>query len=93
MLAHVDFYDGIFGYKRPVGIVCVYSFLRPMRRTLFSASSGLAWVMDNLVEGHVINKIVVDKDDARLSQKALDNMLQFIKMKTNVSVIDTREST
>jgi quinolinate synthase len=35
----------------------------------------LAWVMDNLVEGHVVNKIVVDKDDARLAKKALDNML------------------
>jgi quinolinate synthase len=35
----------------------------------------LAWVMDNLVEGHVVNQIVVDKDDARLAKKALDNML------------------
>lgn len=35
----------------------------------------LAWVMDNLAEGHVVNQIVVDKDDARLAKKALDNML------------------
>jgi hypothetical protein len=31
--------------------------------------------MDNLVEGHVVNQIVVDKDDARLAKKALGNML------------------
>ena len=35
----------------------------------------LAWVLDNLANGHVINQIVVDKDDARLAKKALDNML------------------
>lgn len=35
----------------------------------------LAWVLDNLVEGHVVNQIVVDKDEARLAKKALDNML------------------
>jgi quinolinate synthase len=35
----------------------------------------LAWVMDNLSNGHVINQIVVPKDDARLAKKALNNML------------------
>jgi len=35
----------------------------------------LAWVMDNLVNGHVINQIVVPQDEARLAKKALDNML------------------
>ncbi len=89
MLSHVDFYDGIFGYNAPwVSFACT-RFLDRCARTLFGTSSDLAWVMDNLVEGHVVNKIVVDKDDARLSQKALDNML----INTNVSVLDTREST
>ncbi|CAA9892110.1 Quinolinate synthase A [Candidatus Methylobacter favarea] len=35
----------------------------------------LAWVLENLAEGHVINQISVPVEDARLAKKALDNML------------------
>ncbi|WP_411727440.1 quinolinate synthase NadA [Methyloglobulus sp.] len=35
----------------------------------------LAWVMENLAEGHVINQISVPPEEARLAKKALDNML------------------
>jgi quinolinate synthase len=35
----------------------------------------LAWVMENLAEGHVINQISVPKEVAKLARKALDNML------------------
>jgi quinolinate synthase len=35
----------------------------------------LAWVLENLVAGHVVNQISVEAEDARLAKKALDNML------------------
>jgi quinolinate synthase len=35
----------------------------------------LAWVLENLVAGHVINQISVPVEDARLAKRALDNML------------------
>jgi quinolinate synthase len=35
----------------------------------------LAWVMENLAEGHVINQISVPPGEARLAKRALDNML------------------
>lgn len=37
----------------------------------------LAWVMDNLVEGHVVNQIKVDADEAREAKAALDLMLEI----------------
>lgn len=35
----------------------------------------LAWVLENLAAGHVINRISVPADDAVWAKKALDNML------------------
>ncbi len=35
----------------------------------------LAWVVENLAEGHVVNQIKVNEEDARLAKRALDNML------------------
>jgi len=35
----------------------------------------LAWVLENLVEGHVINRIVVPDEDARPAKLSLDRML------------------
>ena len=35
----------------------------------------LAWVLENLVAGHVVNRISVVDEDARLAKLALDNML------------------
>ena len=35
----------------------------------------LAWVLENLVQGHVVNRISVPEEDARLARLALDNML------------------
>ncbi len=35
----------------------------------------LAWVLENLVQGHVINQIQVPKEEASLAKHALDNML------------------
>jgi len=35
----------------------------------------LAWIMENLAEGHVINQISVPAAEASLARKALDNML------------------
>jgi quinolinate synthase len=35
----------------------------------------LAWIMENLAEGHVVNRISVNADEARLAKQALDNML------------------
>ncbi|SJM93759.1 Quinolinate synthase A [Crenothrix polyspora] len=35
----------------------------------------LAWVMENLAAGHVINQISVPAEEANLARKALDNML------------------
>ena len=35
----------------------------------------LAWVLENLAAGHVINQIAVPVEDAILAKKALENML------------------
>ncbi len=35
----------------------------------------LAWVLDNLLSGHVVNRIKVDQETAELAKTALDNML------------------
>jgi quinolinate synthase len=35
----------------------------------------LAWVLDNLAAGHVVNRISVPEDIAKYAKKALDNML------------------
>jgi quinolinate synthase len=35
----------------------------------------LAWVLENLVTGHVINQISVPVEEARSAKRALDNML------------------
>jgi quinolinate synthase len=35
----------------------------------------LAWTLENLVSGHVVNRIEVDSDTARLARLALDRML------------------
>ncbi len=37
----------------------------------------LAWVLENLAAGHVINQISVPKAEAVLAKKALDNMLSI----------------
>ena len=36
----------------------------------------LAWVLENLAAGHVVNQISVPADQKALAKKALDNMLQ-----------------
>jgi quinolinate synthase len=36
----------------------------------------LAWVLENLVAGHVVNQVSVPADQAAQAKKALDNMLQ-----------------
>lgn len=38
----------------------------------------LAWIMENLAEGHVVNRIAVPKPEAALAKKALDNMLAIV---------------
>jgi len=35
----------------------------------------LAWVLENLVAGHVVNQISVPAEDAKYAIHALDNML------------------
>ena len=35
----------------------------------------LSWVLENLAEGHVVNRIKVPEDEARLAKLTLDNML------------------
>jgi quinolinate synthase len=35
----------------------------------------LAWVLENLAAGHVVNQVSVATDQANLAKKALDNML------------------
>ena len=35
----------------------------------------LLWVLENLAEGHVVNQIKVNEEDARLAKLTLDNML------------------
>ena len=37
----------------------------------------LAWVLENLVAGHVVNRIKVPEQEAQLARKALDNMLSI----------------
>jgi quinolinate synthase len=37
----------------------------------------LAWVLENLVRGEVVNQIVVDADDAEWSRVALERMLEI----------------
>ena len=37
----------------------------------------LAWVLENLAAGHVINQISVPEAEALLAKKALDNMLSI----------------
>ncbi|MDP2904346.1 MAG: quinolinate synthase NadA [Methylovulum sp.] len=36
----------------------------------------LAWILENLAAGHVINQISVSAEESRLAKKALDNMLR-----------------
>jgi quinolinate synthase len=36
----------------------------------------LAWVLENLAAGHVVNRITVPAEQAALAKKALDMMLQ-----------------
>ena len=35
----------------------------------------LAWVLENLVAGHVVNQVSVPAEEAALARKALENML------------------
>lgn len=35
----------------------------------------LAWILENLVAGHVVNRVAVSAEQAELAKKALDNML------------------
>jgi len=37
----------------------------------------LAWVLENLVDGHVVNQIQVDEDDKVMAKKALESMLSL----------------
>jgi len=37
----------------------------------------LAWILENLVAGNVVNQITVEKEEAVLAKKALDNMLSI----------------
>ena len=37
----------------------------------------LAWVLENLVDGHVVNRISVPEQEALLAKQALDNMLSI----------------
>ena len=37
----------------------------------------LAWVLENLAAGHVINRISVPVEDAKFARRALDNMLSL----------------
>jgi quinolinate synthase len=39
----------------------------------------LAWTLENLVEGHVVNRIKVDDDIKHWSRVALDRMLEIGK--------------
>ncbi len=36
----------------------------------------LAWVLENLVAGHVVNQVSVSQEESALAKQALDNMLQ-----------------
>ena len=37
----------------------------------------LAWALENVVNGNVVNQIKVPEDEARLAKLALDRMLQI----------------
>ena len=62
---------------RPRGIEV--HFMSPticMCSTMFRTDpQHLAWILENLVEGHVINRIVVPDEDARPAKLSLDRML------------------
>jgi quinolinate synthase len=38
----------------------------------------LAWVLENLVAGHVVNQVAVQEPNATLARKALNNMLSVV---------------
>jgi quinolinate synthase len=38
----------------------------------------LAWVLENLVAGHVVNQVTVQEPNAMLAKKALDNMFSVV---------------
>ena len=38
----------------------------------------LAWVLENLVEGHVVNQISVSENDSKLAKEALNEMLELV---------------
>jgi quinolinate synthase len=38
----------------------------------------LAWVLENLVAGHVVNQVTVQEPKATLAKRALDNMLSVV---------------
>jgi quinolinate synthase len=47
--------------------------------TMFRIDAGhLAWVLENLVEGHVVNRITVDDETARWARVALERMLEIV---------------
>jgi quinolinate synthase len=37
----------------------------------------LAWVLENLAEGTVVNQIQVNDDDKQMAKKSLENMLSL----------------
>ena len=63
---------------KPRGVMV--QFMSPvvcMCSTMFRTDpQHLAWVLDNLVEGHVVNRIKVPEPDASDARKALDLMLE-----------------
>jgi quinolinate synthase len=38
----------------------------------------LAWTLDNLVQGHVVNRVQVEDETAREARGALDRMLAVV---------------
>jgi quinolinate synthase len=38
----------------------------------------LAWVLENLVDGHVVNRITVDPDTTEWAKVALQRMLEIV---------------
>ncbi len=62
---------------RPKGVEV--HFMSPtvsMCSTMFRTDpQHVAWVLENLVAGHVVNQISVDPDDAQQAKRALENML------------------
>jgi quinolinate synthase len=45
------------------------------------APQNLAWAMENLVDGVVVNEIVVDDETKRYAKVALDRMIQLSEKK------------